>query len=150
MLTHPRERLYIPFFTFEQLGLMKGKLDLLFKYRYISRRFSQDNFSSLEEGNFHLHEFNITPTFVPVYKLYDKGFRTGLEHMTIAFPFNVLFGDGDFERTQLGIETKQRWVFKDFALEPSLGVDYAYYTSLSHSDWGIFFKVDLLSGAYNY
>ena len=144
-----RERFYYPFFTYEEFGLMAGDLDLLFKYRYIDRKFVHHDIEELKEGTFHFHEFTLTPTWVSVYELYDYEVTTGLEHATVSLPLEVVFGDGEYDRVNLGLTWFTRWVFKDFGLDASLSVDYNYYTASHYDDWGGFFKVSLNSGAYS-
>lgn len=143
-----KEIFYQPFLSYEEFGLAEGKLDLVFLYKYILRDFEIKNTSSILEGNFHAHEFTIMPIWIPVYELYDYKFRTGLEHMTINFPFKVTFGDGKYDRVSFATKLFQRWTFNGFAIEASGTVDYNFYTVTSESDWGAFLEFSLLSGAY--
>ena len=144
---------YRPFITYEEFGLLGGYLDLLFKYQYRTEKvisnpsFPRDRLGSRFD-TFREHEFLFTPTWVPVYNLYDshEEFTRGLEHMTVSFPMSARFVDGPYDRIRGGIEIFQRIVGHKVSFSPSIGADYAYYHELERSDWGFFFKISIGSG----
>lgn len=159
---------YRPFITYEEFGLLGGYLDLLFKYQYRTEKvtaaspsFPSSVFdpglgrvrpvSGTRFDTFREHEFLFTPTWVPVYNLYDSHteFSRGLEIMTVAFPMSARFVDGGpYDRIRAGVEVFNRIVGHKVSFSPSFGFDYAYYHELERSDWGFFFKISIGSGDF--
>ncbi|MBN1268977.1 MAG: hypothetical protein JXB04_05275 [Kiritimatiellae bacterium] len=133
-----------PYTTWEEFGLWRGGMDLLLKYEFIQQEIAD----GCPEGVYHMHEVTLQPTWVPVYRLYENGFRTGLEQATVAFPLRAAFGEGDYDRFGAGVLIEQRLVTRyGLEISPSLSANYFLYPDLDRSDWGIFARCRLTGGA---
>ena len=133
-----------PYISYEELGLHNGWLDLTTVYSYRSQDVSRGRL----DGRRDIHRVSITPAFVPVYRLYDSDFWTGLEHLTIGFPQVIEWVDGECDRVSTGIQIFGHYVTPfGFSLTPTVTGSFAYYTEASLSDWGVFAKCIIESGA---
>jgi len=138
------EKVYRPFLSYAALGLWGGKLDLGVVYDWRRQEIS----SGPTAGKFEGHQLTVQPTWVPVFRLYDNDFWSGLEHLTVGLPVGGFIGDGDFDRLTAGLRMQARYVtpFR-VAVTPSVTVDYTYYPVLNEDDWGAYLKFSFTSGA---
>jgi hypothetical protein len=118
-------------------------IDTLVKYEYHHQTFVE----GCLDGVYDAHELTLQPTWVPVYRLYDEEFWTGIEHMTVGFPITATYGEGDYERYVFGIKFEGRWVTAlGTTIIPSVTFDYATYPHLDRDDWGVFAKCTFRAG----
>ena len=129
-----------PHLAYEELGLFRGYWDATFVYLPTFRdKRSPGNFG---HGKYDAHEFRFIPAYIPIYKLYDNDFETGIEHVRVSFPMRWTIGEGSYDHINAGAKVEVDWeVRRGFRLIPSLAIDYAHYTKLNRDDWGIFLKI---------
>jgi len=126
--------------TAEELGLLEGRLDL-----YTTLRFRESSTSApTYESNSSVFDILVRPVWVPIYKLYDNDFTSGWEYASVALPLEFGMGDSPYNRATASIEVGGRYViFGSYAVEPSIGVECAYYTEIEQTDLGGFVQISI-------
>ncbi len=146
------EEVYRPFISWEELGLLKGKVDLTLIYDWHHQDVSQRGVDQggsliLNERTASGRQLTLIPTWVAVYKLYNSDFYTGLESLNISFPTSTTVGKGDYDRIISGVKVEARYVTKyEMAMIPSLTGNYAWYHELDRDDWGFFVQLTIRAG----
>ena len=135
---------YSPFASTELLGLVGGELDVLLHYQY--RR------TKIDRGpggtrSFNTHWLTLTPTWVPVFNLYDQSFRTGFEELRVAFPLQAELGGGRYDRVRAGLELNQRYVLPHIGVRVSVMATYGHFYQLDEDVASVFVRVGLESGS---
>jgi tetratricopeptide (TPR) repeat protein len=127
------EENFQPYFSIEPLGLVRGWLDFPMKYSLQAISVS----GGPNEGDYYAHKFDVIPTWVPVYRLYDRNFLYGIEELRIGAPLAYSLGDGDFSFYQAGLRFSSRWVTRyNFTLVPTAEINYREYYDIDENDWG--------------
>jgi len=134
---------YQPYLLIEALGTLRGRMDLVGKYVLHDLEYS----AGCKKDQYQVHEFQVIPTWVPIYRMYAHTFRTGIENVRVGFPLRASIGDGDFDSLGGGIKLETRWVLPYVTLLPILEGEFTRYTELDLDDWGIFAKLAIQMGA---
>jgi hypothetical protein len=131
---------YEPLGSLEFLGLFDGYFDLTFVQRNLFRQYT----SGTIKGDYQTHSVEVIPTYVAIYRLYDEDFKTGFESLNFSMPTRYTWGSGEFDRVNTGLQVSTSWqVIEGFRIDPSLLLDYAHFTHLNTSDWGIYGKLNI-------
>ena len=126
------------YFGFEELGLLEGILDVYSTYSFLERYISEGS----RAGTHTFHKFEVNPIWVPIYKLYDNDFVSGWQLVNMGAPIAVELGDGPYDRILSSLELDGRYVIKDtFAIRPSIGFEYSYYSQLERDSVGGYFRL---------
>jgi len=134
---------YQPYIAIEELGTLRGRLDLVGKYVLHHLEYT----TGCKKGEYQVHEFQVIPTWVPIYRLYDRAFWTGIENLRIGFPLRASVGDGDFDSLGAGAQIETRWVLPYITLLPTIAGEVTRYTELDLDDWGVYARLAIQMGA---
>ncbi len=126
--------------TYEELGLNDGRIDISNTYIGIIRDYN----SGFKNGGLESHEVKIEPSCVIIYKLYDDDFVKGLENLRFGLPMRVSFGDGGYDRFNMGARLNGTWeILRGLRIDPDITIDYTRFTEFEKDDWGFFAKFKL-------
>ena len=135
------ESSYTPFVSWEELGLLRGFMDVITVYQATVPDKSPNDSSTLQR-------VSVIPTMIPIYKLYDQGFWTGHEFTTIGFPLSYTFGKTEFDRVSVGIRLEDRLVTPlRFAFRSRLSATFSHYPEIDLDEWAANLRVKVNFGA---